>query len=167
MAYRPLEEQICERFASLDDLRKCTIEEAEEYIQHIERDFAVYADVDYQKILKEVEKEFDIILWDGGNNDTPFFRPDLHIVVADPLRAGEELAYYPTMVNLKLADAVVINKADEAKAKNVELVEKNVKSLNKKAIIVKTASTLSVDNPKSIRNKKVLCVEDAPTVTHA
>lgn len=168
MPYGDLRKQICQRFTSLEDLDKyeCTIEEREDYEPHLRNGFVVYSGIDYQKILREAEKEADIILWDGGNNDLPFFKPDLHIVVTDPLRAGDELTYYPGEANLRMADVVVINKVNTASKEEVKKVEKNVKSVNPQAKIIKTKSILSVDKPELIRGKRVLCVEDGPTVTH-
>jgi len=168
MPYGDLRKQVCQRFGSMKDLDKydCTIEEREDYEPHIANGFVVYAGVDYEKILREAEKEADIVVWDGGNNDVPFYVPDLHIVVADPHRPGHELAYHPGETNLRMADVVVINKVDTADPKNVEIVEKNIKAVNPDATIVKTASPITVDNPELIRGKKVLVIEDGPTLTH-
>jgi len=168
MPYGDLRKQVCQRFGSMKDLDKydCTIEEREDYEPHIANGFVVYAGVDYEKILREAEKEADIVVWDGGNNDVPFYVPDLHIVVADPHRPGHELAYHPGETNLRMADVVVINKVDTADPKNVEIVEKNTKAANPDATIVKTASPITVDNPELIRGKKVLVIEDGPTLTH-
>lgn len=168
MPYGDLEEQICQRFATFEDLEKhkCTIEEREEYEQYVIDGFVLYAGVDYQKILHEAEKEADIILFDGGNNDIPFFKPDYHIVVADPLRAGNELSYYPGQVNLRMADMVIINKCNTATMEEIEIVEKNVEVVNNKAIIIHADSTISVDYPEKLKDKKIIIVEDGPTLTH-
>lgn len=168
MPYGDLKRQIVQRFASRRDLdeSKCTIEEREEYEPHIDAGSVVYAGADYELILREAEKEADIIVWDGGNNDTPFFKPNLHIVVADPHRAGDELTYYPSEINLRLADVVIVNKVDTADPAKVEKVKANVKSLNPRALVLDAASPLTVDNPELVKNKRVLVVEDGPTVTH-
>ncbi len=168
MPYGDLRKQVCQRFGSMKDLDKydCTIEEREDYEPHIANGFVVYAGVDYEKILREAEKEADIVVWDGGNNDVPFYVPDLHIVVADPHRPGHELAYHPGETNLRMANVVIINKVDTADPKNVEIVEKNTKAANPDATIVKTASPITVDNPELIKGKKVLVIEDGPTLTH-
>jgi predicted GTPase len=168
MPYCALTTQICQRFASYDDLEKygCTIEEREEYEPHIDYGIVVYAGVDYEKILCEAEKEADIIVWDGGNNDLPFYRPDLHIVVADPHRPGHEITYHPGETNLRMADVIIINKVDTADPQNVVAVRKNAEAVNPEATIVEAASPITVDNPKLITGKKVLVVEDGPTLTH-
>ena len=168
MPYGDLRKQICQRFASYEDLDryKCTIEEREEYEPHLDRGVVVYAGVDYEKILREAEQEADVILWDGGNNDLPFYKPDLHIVVADPHRAGHELAYHPGEANLRLADAVVINKIDTADLENVATVRENVRATNPDAVIIEAASPIFVEDPAAIRGKRVLVVEDGPTLTH-
>ncbi len=168
MPYGDLRKQICQRFASIEDLDKyeCTIEEREEYEPHINNGVVVYAGVDYEKILREAEKEADIIVWDGGNNDIPFYTPDLHIVVADPHRPGHELAYHPGETNLRMADVVIINKIDTTDADNIETVRRNIKTANPDAIIVKAASPITVDEPKLVKGKKVLVIEDGPTLTH-
>jgi predicted GTPase len=168
MPYGDLTKQVCQRFASHEDLdrNECTIEEREEYEPHINNGIIVYAGVDYEKILREAEKEADVIVWDGGNNDMPFYRPDLHIVVADPHRPGHEVVYHPGETNLRMADVVVINKVDTADPANVETVRKNVKKLNPKAIIIEAASPITVDKPELIKGKRVLVVEDGPTLTH-
>lgn len=168
MPYGDLEKQVCERFASYEDLNRyeCTIEEREEYEPHIDVGTIVYAGVDYEKILREAEKEADVILWDGGNNDLPFYVPDLQIVVVDPLRPGDELAYYPGEVNLRIADIVVINKVDSAPRANLKLVRDNIKRVTPTAKIVEAASEIYVDDKSNIRGKNVLAVEDGPTVTH-
>jgi predicted GTPase len=168
MPYGDLTKQVCQRFASREDLDKheCTIEEREEYEPHIRNGVIVYAGVDYEKILHEAEKEADIIVWDGGNNDIPFYKSDLHIVVADPHRPGHEVRYHPGEANLRMADVVVINKVDTADPKNIDLVRKNVKKLNPKAVIIEAASPITVDKPELIKGKRVLVVEDGPTLTH-
>jgi len=168
MPYGDLVKQVCQRFASREDLDKyeCTIEEREEYEPHINNGIIVYAGVDYERILREAEKEADIIVWDGGNNDMSFYKPDLHIVVADPHRPGHEVAYHPGEANLRMADVVVINKVDTADPANVATVRKNVKRLNPDAIIIEAASPITVDKPELIKGKKVLVVEDGPTITH-
>jgi predicted GTPase len=168
MPYGNLARQACQRFASLADLKKhnCTIEEMEEYEPHIMRGQVVYAGVDYGLILKEAEKEADVIVWDGGNNDLPFYLPDIYITVADPHRPGHELSYFPGEANLVAADAVVINKIDTADPEDVEIVRANVMDANPKAVIIEAASPVSVDNPEFIAGKKVLVVEDGPTATH-
>ena len=168
MPYGDLTKQIVQRFASFEDLDRyeCTIEEREEYEPHLRRGNVVYAGVDYERILREAEKEADIVVWDGGNNDFPFFKPDLAIVVADPHRPGHELTYYPGAVNLRLADVVVINKVDTADPKNVEIVRENVKKHNPRARIIEAASPITVENPEVIKGKHVLVIEDGPTLTH-
>ena len=168
MPYGTLADQICQRFSSYEDLDRhhTTIEEREEYEPHIDRGGVVYAGVDYEVILREAEKEADVILWDGGNNDLPFYRPDLHIVVADPHRAGHELAYYPGEANVRMADVVVINKIDTADFEDIIAVRRNVRSINPRAVVVEAASPITVEDPKEIRGKKVLVVEDGPTLTH-
>jgi predicted GTPase len=168
MPYGDLVQQRVQRFASLADLKKykCTIEEMEEYEPHIAAGCVVFAGVDYEAILREAEKEADVILWDGGNNDTPFFKSDFHIVVADPHRPGHELTYYPGETNVRLADAVVINKEVEAEFDKIEEVRENIRSLNAHCAIVDGASPLTVENAERIRGKRVLCIEDGPTLTH-
>jgi predicted GTPase len=168
MPYGDLVAQKVQRFADYSDLDKyeCTIEEREEYEPHIDRGVVVYAGVDYEAILREAEKEADIIVWDGGNNDLPFFKPDLHIVVADPHRAGHELSYYPGESNLRAADVVVVNKIDTADLANIATVRENVRNANPTAIIVEAASPIFVENPDAIPGKRVLVVEDGPTLTH-
>ncbi|MBU1675794.1 cyclic 2,3-diphosphoglycerate synthase [bacterium] len=168
MPYGDLAKQVVQRFATLDDLTKhdCTIEEMEEYEPHIVRGNVIFAGVDYEAILREAEKEADIILWDGGNNDTPFYKPDLHIVVADPHRAGHELTYYPGETNVRLADVVIINKVVEAQFDQIEEVRENVRSINSGCVIIEAASPLTVDHPELILGKRVLVVEDGPTLTH-
>lgn len=168
MPYGDLTKQICQRFASISDLDKhhCTIEEREEYEPHIVQGTVVYAGVDYEVILKEAEKEAEIIVWDGGNNDIPFFVPDLHITVVDPHRPGDELSYFPGETNLLLADVVLINKIDTADYEDIEQVRCNVKRTNSKAVLIEAASPIYIDKPQLIRGKNVLVVEDGPTLTH-
>lgn len=168
MPYGDLVAQKVQRFASYDDMdfHKCTIEEREEYEPHIDRGTIVYAGVDYGAILEQAEREADIILWDGGNNDTPFYRSDLHIVVADPHRAGHELSYYPGETNLRMADVVIINKIDTAEYDDIEYVRESIREVNPQAIIIDAASPLTVEDPEAIRGKRALVVEDGPTLTH-
>ena len=168
MPYGDLTKQIWQRFATYEDLDKyeCTIEEREEYEPHIDNGIIVYAGVDYEKILREAEKEADVIVWDGGNNDLSFYKSDLHIVVADPHRAGNELAYYPGETNLRMADVVIINKVDTADPKNIEKVKENIKKVNPKARVLEAASPVTVDKPELIRGNRVLVIEDGPTLTH-
>ncbi|RLG47780.1 MAG: GTPase [Thermoproteota archaeon] len=168
MPYGDLRKQEVQRFETLEDLdrHECTIEEREDYEPHLRMGNVVYAGVDYEKILRRAEKEADIILWDGGNNDFPFYKPDLMITVVDPLRAGHELTYWPGSVNVRMADVIVINKVDSASRDQIEEVRQNVVSVNKKAIIVEAASPLIVDRPDLIRDRKVVVLEDGPTITH-
>jgi predicted GTPase len=168
MPYGDLTKQICQRFATLSDMDKhdCTIEEREEYEPHILQGTVVYAGVDYEVILKEAEKEADVIVWDGGNNDIPFYEPNLHITVIDPHRPGDELCYFPGGTNLLLADVILINKVDSADYENVQQVRFNVREANPQAILIEAASPISVDDPEKIRGKRVLVVEDGPTLTH-
>jgi predicted GTPase len=168
MPYGDLAKQKVQRFASLADLKRqrCTIEEIEEYEPHIVNGTIVYAGVDYQAILEQAQQEAEVILWDGGNNDLPFFKPDLHIVVADPLRRGNELTYYPSETNLRLADVVIINKVDTADPEAVEQVRANIRSVNDRATIIDAASPIAVDHPERIAGRRALVVEDGPTVTH-
>ena len=168
MPYGDLVAQAVQRFATVDDLKKhdCTIEEMEEYEPHVTAGNIIYAGVDYEAIVREAEKEADVILWDGGNNDFMFYKADLAITVADPHRAGHELTYYPGEVNVRMADVVVINKVDTADRAGVETVLANVRSVNPNAEIVLGASPLTVDDPKAIKGKRVLVVEDGPTLTH-
>lgn len=168
MPYGNLEEQIWQRFATYEDLdkHKCTIEEREEYEPHIDQGIVVYAGVDYAEILKRAEEEADVILWDGGNNDVPFYHTDCHIVLVDPHRPGHEMLYHPGETNLRMADIVVINKIDTADPKNVDRLRNTVREVCPKAIIVEAASPLIVDNPQEITGKRVLVIEDGPTLTH-
>jgi len=168
MPYGDLVKQRVQRFATYADLDKheCTIEEREEYEPHIDTGVIVFAGVDYEAILREAEKEVDVILWDGGNNDFSFYKTDLLITVVDPLRPGHESAYYPGEVNTRMADVVVINKIDSANAEDVMKVRENVQALNPNAVIIEAASPISVADPSAIRGKRVLVVEDGPTLTH-
>jgi len=168
MPYGDLEKQAVQRYATYEDLDKheCTIEEREEYEPHIDKGIIVYAGVDYERILRQAEQEADVILWDGGNNDTPFYVPDLHIVVADPFRAEHAKLYYPGETNIRMADVVIINKVDTANPKDVETVKQIVEELNPKAKIITAASPLTVSDPGAIKGKSVLVIEDGPTVTH-
>ncbi len=168
MPYGNLVEQRVQRFATLEDLdkHKCTIEEREEYEPHIVRGNVIYAGVDYEAILREAEKEADIIVWDGGNNDLPFYHTDLHITVADPHRPGDELYYYPGEANLRMADVVVINKVDTANADDILMVRESIQEVNPDAMVIDAASPISVEDYHLIQGKKVLCVEDGPTLTH-
>ena len=168
MPYGDLVRQAVQRYANYEDLDKfeCTIEEREEYEPHLDNGVIVYAGVDYERILRQAEQEVDVILWDGGNNDFPFYRSDLNIVVADPHRPGHELTYHPGETNVRIADVFVINKVDSASADNVIQVREHLVALNPSAIVIEAASPLFVDNPAEIRGKRVLVVEDGPTLTH-
>ena len=170
MPYGDLTRQAAQRFATMDDLAKenVTIEEREEYEPHIARGSIVLAGADYEKILRRAEEEADIILWDGGNNDMPFFQPDLLFVVADPHRPGHELTFYPGETNLRMANVVVINKIDSATQENIARVRENIRTANPNAVIVEATSPISVDKAdvEAIRDKRVLAVEDGPTLTH-
>lgn len=168
MPYGNLAAQAVQRFATYDDLARhnCTIEEREEYESHLDIGNLVFAGVDYAGILAAAEAEADVVLWDGGNNDMPFFRPDLMIVLVDPLRAGHELAYYPSEINLRMADVVVINKVDRASFEQIQTVRANVRQVNPDAIMVEAASPVFVEDPGAIRGKRVLVIEDGPTLTH-
>jgi predicted GTPase len=168
MPYGDLNAQRVQRFATLEDLHKynCTIEEMEEYEPHIVNGTIVYAGVDYEDILRQAEQEVDVILWDGGNNDTPFFKPDLVITVTDPLRPGHELRYYPGNTSLRIADIAIINKISSAKKEDIETVRENIKRINPKAVIIEADSPIEVEDPELIKGKRVLVVEDGPTLTH-
>jgi len=169
MPYDPdLNSQACQRYGTLEDLDKyrCTIEEREEYEPLITNDIILYAGVDYERILREAEKEADIIVWDGGNNDFPFYKSDLEIVVTDPHRPGHEISYYPGEVNLRTANVVIINKMETADRKNIAIVRDNIAMFNPEATIIDAASPLTVDGYKKIKGKRVLVVEDGPTLTH-
>jgi predicted GTPase len=168
MPYGDLVKQAVQRFADYSDLDKneCTIEEREEYEPHLDNGVIVYAGVDYEKILRQAEKEVDIVLWDGGNNDFPFYVSDLQIVVADPLRPGHEISYHPGETNVDAADVFVINKVDTADPENVLRVRQNLRSRNPNAVVIEAASPLFVDDPAAIKGKRVLVIEDGPTLTH-
>ena len=168
MPYGDLVAQRVQRFADIEDLakHKCTIEEMEEYEPHVAVGGVIYAGVDYEAILREAEKEADIILWDGGNNDTPFYKSDLHIVVADPHRPGHEKTFFPSETNVRLADVVVINKVVEAEFENIEQVRDNIRDINPDAVIIDAASPLTLEGDVNLNGKKVLVVEDGPTLTH-
>lgn len=168
MPYGDLAAQAVQRFADHSDLERynCTIEEREEYEPHLDRGAVVYAGVDYEAILRQAEQEADIVVWDGGNNDFPFYASNFHIVVVDPHRPGHELAYHPGEANLRMADVVVINKVDTADYQNVLTVMGNVQHINPRAAIVLAASPIFVENPVAIRGKRVLVIEDGPTLTH-
>jgi predicted GTPase len=171
MPYGNIAEQKVQRYATLEDLvkYKCTIEEMEEYEPHVKRGNVIYAGVDYQAILNAAENDpdgCDIILWDGGNNDFPFYKPDLCITVTDPHRAGHELTYYPGEITLRLADVVVINKIDTSSPENIQIVRENITQVNPRAIVIDAASPITVDNPGLIRGKACLAIEDGPTLTH-
>jgi predicted GTPase len=168
MPYGDLARQRIQRFAVMDDLdrHRCTIEEREEYEPHIAAGCVVYAGVDYGAILAEAEKEGNVIVWDGGNNDLPFFRPRLEIVVADPHRPGHEVSYHPGETNLRRAHVVVVNKVDTAAPEGVEAVKRSIRALNPRALVVDAASPISVDDPTIIAGKRVLAIEDGPTLTH-
>ena len=168
MPYGDLVQQRVQRFATYADLEahRCTIEEREEYEPHLDRGVVVYAGIDYEAILRQAELEADVILWDGGNNDLPFFKPDLHIVVADPHRPGHERTYYPGAANFRMADVIVINKVDTADLEHISIVRDNAAADNPDAVIVEAASPIFVPDPSAIRGKRVLVIEDGPTLTH-
>ncbi len=168
MPYGDLAKQSVQRFASYDDFKKheCTIEEIEEYAVHIEQGNVVYAGVDYKAILSEVEKEADVIVWDGGNNDTPFYTPDVYITIVDPHRPGHELSYYPGEINLLLADIIVISKENTAGQEDIRIVKKNIETSNPGAAVVDAALQITVERPDLIKDKRVLVIEDGPTLTH-
>ena len=168
MPYGNLAKQKVQRFSTIEDLKKhdCTIEEMEEYEPHIVRGSVVFAGIDYGAILDKAEKEADIILWDGGNNDMPFYKPDLFLVVVDPHRPGHELLFYPGKSNLLMADVLVINKVDTADPENVATVKINIASVNPSATVIEAASPVKVEEPDAIKGKRCLVVEDGPTLTH-
>jgi predicted GTPase len=168
MPYGDLRAQAVQRFGTLEDLERerCTIEEREEYEPHIRRGGVVFAGVDFERILRRAEEEADVVLWDGGNNDTPFYRPDVWICVVDPLRPGHEIRYFPGKENFERADVVLFNKMDEARAADVRAIEDNLARLNPEALVVKADSRIEVSDPAAIEGKRVLCVEDGPTLTH-
>jgi predicted GTPase len=168
MPYGDLTRQAVQRFATYADLdhHQCTIEEREEYEPHIDRGHVVFAGVDYEVILRQAEAEADVVLWDGGNNDLPFYASQMHIVVADPHRPGHETRYHPGEANMRLADVIVINKIDTADHVSVQTVRENARQLNPGAVILEAASPLFVDHPEAIKGKRVLVIEDGPTLTH-
>jgi len=168
MPYGYLKDEVCERFATYEDLKKykCTIEEREEYEPWIELGIPIYAGVDYEKIIRKAEKEADIIIWDGGNNDFSFYKTDLNIVLVDPHRPGHEIAYYPGEVNFRSADVLIISKMKSATPEGIEIVKKNIKIYNPKAEVIEADLKMHVDQPELIKGKNVLVVEDGPTVTH-
>jgi predicted GTPase len=168
MPYGDLAKQACQRFENYEDLdrHQCTIEEREEYEPHIDNGFVVYAGVDYQMIVQEAEKEADVILWDGGNNDTPFYKPDLHITLVDPHRPGHELSYYPGETNLRISHLLIVNKVETADPIKVEEVLDNCREANPEARVIKCRSVITVDQPELIEGKRALVVEDGPTLTH-
>jgi predicted GTPase len=168
MPYGDLTAERVQRFATLEDLEKCecTFEEREEYEPHIRQNAVVYAGVDYEAILRQAEREADVILWDGGNNDTPFYRSDLEIVVVDPHRAGHEQSYYPGEVNFRRADVLVINKVDTAGSEAIEAVRSNIRKINPGAVVIETECRVTAAEPEQIKGRRVLVVEDGPTLTH-
>ena len=168
MPYGDLKKQAVQKFATLQDLDKneCTVEEREDYEPHIRNGFTVFAGVDYEKILREAEKEADVILWDGGNNDFSFLKADLYITVADAYRPGHELTYHPGETNFRLANVILINKVDDSNTEGVKIVENNARMFNPNAQVIKARSTNTMENPNIIKDKKVLVIEDGPTVTH-
>ncbi|HBL30394.1 MAG TPA: GTPase [Acidobacteria bacterium] len=168
MPYGDLAKQAVQRFATYADLdaQECTIEEREEYEPHIDNGFVVYAGVDYEKILRQAEAEADVVLWDGGNNDTPFYKPDLHITLVDPHRPGHELSYYPGETNLRMSDLLIVNKVNTADPAHVATVLENCRRANPKARVIQCRSVVTVDHPELIRGKRALVIEDGPTLTH-
>jgi predicted GTPase len=168
MPYGDLVKQRVQRFQTYEDLDKyeCTIEEREDYEPHLDRGAVVYSGVDYEAILREAEKEADVVIWDGGNNDYPFYVPDLHIVIVDPHRAGHELSYYPGETNVRMADVVIVSKVNTADPANVRKVRENVRGINPDAVIMNANMVITVDDQRSLRGKKVLVIEDGPTLTH-
>lgn len=168
MPYGDLAAQACQRFATVEDLQSqlCTIEEREEYEPHIDNGFVVYAGVDYEQILRSAQEEADVILWDGGNNDLPFYDTALHLCIADPHRAGHEVAYWPGEANFRRAGVIVINKCDTAEERNIRAIEENAAKLNPRARVIRAASPVTVDRPELVRGKRALVIEDGPTLTH-
>jgi predicted GTPase len=171
MPYGDLAAQKVQRFAELLDLKKhkCTVEEMEEYEPHVVRGNVIYAGVDYEAILRAAEQDpkgCDVVIWDGGNNDLPFYKPDLHVVVADPLRVGNELSYYPAEANLRMADVVVINKVDTADVDAITQLRMNIRKVNDKAVMIDAASPIFIEHPERIAGKRALVIEDGPTLTH-
>lgn len=168
MPYGDLREQVVQRFSSYEDMvkQRCTIEEIEEYEPLVERGITVFSGIDYARVLRQAEQEADVIIWDGGNNDTPFFQPDIHIVLFDPHRPGHELLYYPGETNMRMADIAIINKVDTAERENIETVRRNIRQFAPTADIIMAESPPMVDRPEIIEGKRVLVVEDGPTLTH-
>ena len=168
MPYGDLAIQACQRFAEYSDLdkHKCTIEEREEYEPHIDNGFVIYSGVDYEQIIRSAEQEADVILWDGGNNDLPFYKSDLHIVVADPLRTGHEMLYHPGEANFRMADIILINKCDSAKEEDIQAIEANARKVNPKAVVIRANSPVTCTKPELVKGKNVLVIEDGPTLTH-
>ena len=168
MPYGDLAKQACQRFATYSDLdlHECTIEEREEYEPHIDNGFIIYSGVDYEQIIRSAEKEADVILWDGGNNDLPFYKSDLHIVIADPLRAGHESIYHPGEANFRMAHVIVINKCDSAKEEDIKSIEAAAARLNPKAVVIRANSPVTCEKPELVKGKKALIIEDGPTLTH-
>jgi predicted GTPase len=168
MPYGDLAKQACQRFATYSDLDKhaCTIEEREEYEPHIDNGFVIYSGVDYEQIIRSAEQEADVILWDGGNNDLPFYQSDLHLVVADPLRAGHESLYHPGEANFRMADIILINKCDSAKEADIQSIEAAAAKLNPNAVVIRANSPVTCTRPEMIKGKSVLVIEDGPTLTH-
>ena len=168
MPYGDLAKQACQRFATYADLdlHDCTIEEREEYEPHIDNGFVVYAGVDYERILRAAEGEADVILWDGGNNDIPFYRSNLHLVLADPLRPGHEASYHPGEANVRMADVVLVAKCDSATPENIAAVEASVHALNPRAEVLRTDSPVTLEDPEIVRGARVVVIEDGPTLTH-
>jgi predicted GTPase len=168
MPYGDLAKQACQRFADYSDLDKheCTIEEREEYEPHIDNGFIVYSGVDYEQIIRSAEKEADVILWDGGNNDLPFYKSDLHICIADPLRSGHEMAYHPGEANFRRAGIILINKCDSAKEADIRAIEDNAARVNPKARVIRANSPVTCDRPELVKGKRALVIEDGPTLTH-
>jgi predicted GTPase len=168
MGYGPLKKEIVERYETQEDLKKyaTTIEEREEYEPHLEQGTIVYAGVDYEKVLRQAEKEAKVIVWDGGNNDFPFIKPDLHICVADCRRPGHELLFYPGEINFRIADIIILNKIATSNPVDIQHVYQNAKKINPKAIVIKAAMPHKVDKPELIKGRRVLVIEDGPTLTH-
>jgi len=168
MPYGDLARQACQRFGAYSDLdlHECTIEEREEYEPHIDNGFVVYAGVDYEQIIRNAEKEADVILWDGGNNDLPFYACDLHLCIADPLRSGHELLYHPGEANFRRADVIIINKCDSATEADIRAIEANAARLNPKALVIRADSPVTCERPELVKGKRALVIEDGPTLTH-
>ncbi len=168
MPYGDLAAQACQRFETVEDLvrHECTIEEREEYEPHIDAGVVVYAGVDYGQILREAEAEADVVLWDGGNNDLPFYAPDLHLVLADPLRPGDEAGYHPGEANVRMADLVIVAKCDSARPEDIEAVEASVRALNPRAEVLRCDSPVTLDDPAVASGRRVVVIEDGPTLTH-